>query len=512
MNRKIKCLFFLILGILVAACQLEEDVVKNHIHNENFKIDQIKYSELIKTSLFSEAVKRIPKKKTTKTDELGRTVIEDTYGFTIIDAPVKVIESEGKITYTLQIVSDDNTGGQLENLVLYDQIIDNCIGYIIKYNTLKNSSRTESEIADDGINETIYLTMDGSTETSRQTIRITFNTCPCAPNTGCYCGGNPESPLYQNGCSSTIVYTTGQLGTGVTGDWGDGSSGNNGGTNGSNGTDPNGSSTYDPTDPNIHGNGSTTSPVSCPTCPELEEEEEESPCEQLKKLSNGNHQNINPRITELKNKVKDNVKKEWGSEFMQYDEWDSTGDLITHYLTNLKEGDGYEVALSSGKDNSSGTMILYAGGIHTHPLDGYSMFSWGDVQALLQMHNDAVSGVKTDVTLMLVCNNPADSDNPLVYALKVDDINALTTKIDNDWNNTDYDGLSEKEKKKKIFDKLKPDYETNKSNLERHFLQFYADYGISLYKAENDMSNWNKLTLGNGSGNTQLVIPTPCSN
>ncbi len=139
------------------------------------------------------------------------------------------------------------------------------------------------------------------------------------------------------------------------------------------------------------------------------------------------------------------------------------------------------------------------------------MFSWGDMQALLDMYTDAVSSVKTEVTLMLVCNNPSDTNNPFVYALKVDDITALTTKINADWNNPKYAAQTDEKKKENIFKALSKDYESNKSSLERHFLQFYADYGISLYKAENDMSNWNKLTLGTGSGQTQQVNKAPCA-
>ena len=54
-------------------------------------------------------------------------------------------------------------------------------------------------------------------------------------------------------------------------------------------------------------------------------------------------------------------------------------------------------------------------------------------------------------------------------------------------------------------------YETNKNDLERFFLQNFKDFGVSLYKAEDDMSNWNKKSLGSGTGSTQTINSTPCT-
>ena len=98
------------------------------------------YAELMKNNQFSRAVKRIPKKQVITQDFTGRSVVEDTYGFTILDAPVKVIEVDNKTSYTLQVVTDENTTGELENLILFENPIDDKIGHIITYNTASTIS------------------------------------------------------------------------------------------------------------------------------------------------------------------------------------------------------------------------------------------------------------------------------------------------------------------------------------------------------------------------------------
>ena len=61
-NRNIKFLLSFILSIIILSCAYEEDLIENHHHNDKMKMEKIKYNELIKTNVFNQAVKRIPKK------------------------------------------------------------------------------------------------------------------------------------------------------------------------------------------------------------------------------------------------------------------------------------------------------------------------------------------------------------------------------------------------------------------------------------------------------------------
>lgn len=60
-----------------------------------------------------------------------------------------------------------------------------------------------------------------------------------------------------------------------------------------------------------------------------------------------------------------------------------------------------------------------------------------------------------------------------------------------------------------IHEEMASAYEKNKNNLEAYFLQYTAAFGISMYKANSDVSQWSKLELQNLSG-TPVAFPNPC--
>jgi hypothetical protein len=99
------------------------------------------------------------------------------------------------------------------------------------------------------------------------------------------------------------------------------------------------------------------------------------------------------------------------------------------------------------------------------------------------------------VTTILICTNPDDHNNPFIYALKIDDIAALKSSILDVWDDPDYDDLEDEEKTDRILKQESSYHDANKNNLERAFLRKFSNYGISLYKANDDLSNWNKLTM-----------------
>ena len=77
MNRKIKCLFFLILGILFAACQLEEDYLQNQDNNPNlgrYKMQYKKFDELILDTKMAPLIKNYPKKEEIISRKANRTI------------------------------------------------------------------------------------------------------------------------------------------------------------------------------------------------------------------------------------------------------------------------------------------------------------------------------------------------------------------------------------------------------------------------------------------------------
>ncbi|WP_353088489.1 hypothetical protein [Flavobacterium sp.] len=155
-------------------------------------------------------------------------------------------------------------------------------------------------------------------------------------------------------------------------------------------------------------------------------------------------------------------------------------------------------------------------GAHTHPSDGYSIPSFGDVYWLRNVYQQASSSRQKDVTLLTVCKDKI-SGQAVVYALFVSDFGALNTKINLKLAEAKYSSLpTEKSKIDAIVANQAVGNEANKDNLERHFLQEFNSYGISLFKAaNNDLTQWEKLELNTNPnalpGQQLSVAGVPCN-
>ncbi len=223
-----------------------------------------------------------------------------------------------------------------------------------------------------------------------------------------------------------------------------------------------------------------------------EEQKPKTKCQSLKDLTKTDSLSVNikPIIDSLRTKV--NLDKEWSINFkkkMNYGE-----------LYSLPEEGGIKEGISETRSKlKSGN--TWFGQVHTHPKGTYEIFSWLDLKALNTIYTDVHHHFKDDVFLMVV------ADSNLVYALKVDNINTLTTKLDVDYNNAKGDDDDEKTDniERNMTDKYK-----KSDNLEQAFLKLYGSYGISLYKATDaNLSNWKLLELDETDNET--VNETPCN-
>jgi hypothetical protein len=137
----------------------------------------------------------------------------------------------------LLIESDDNTEEKLENLVLYSELQDGELGYIIKYNMLSDLGLTEEEVFESGVDEIDGLLTDNNTTGRVLYISYWVPHCIVGSNQGGYCGGDPEHGDFKHGrCGhweSAFIYIgddTGFEGVGGGGDTGGGYLGSGGGT------------------------------------------------------------------------------------------------------------------------------------------------------------------------------------------------------------------------------------------------------------------------------------------
>ncbi len=179
----------------------------------------------------------------------------------------------------------------------------------------------------------------------------------------------------------------------------------------------------------------------------------------------------------------------------------------TYSSTNIAATTSLSMALPAGGD-------VYAGA-HTHPNWGaYPMFSWGDVFALFQMYGAAATNVKNEVTLFLVAREDILSPNVNVYAITINDFSSFRNQIQADMNSIRNDPrLPSSPTTSNYYDVLNEDFGSpfeTANNIERSFLDSFKNHNISLSKANEDLTNWSKLTIPESSIDIG-VTETPCN-
>jgi hypothetical protein len=229
------------------------------------------------------------------------------------------------------------------------------------------------------------------------------------------------------------------------------------------------------------------------------EDVDPEPCEKMKGLIDSNNPtNIKPQIDWLKTKVNAAVNnKEFGVEVQKHTNYDGTTRYEYNQVTSANE---FSVQISTG-----GTNI---GGAHSHPDNGYAMFSFGDVKFLLDAYDDASSTRKDDVFYTVVCKDNYGIVN--TYTLRVNDIETLRFQVSIVMNGAKYNGMTDDEKLKLIHDEQSINYANSNGQLEKSFLQQFGSLGVSLYKADKGLSEWDKLELSDGTNNA-YVMSNPCN-
>lgn len=122
-------------SLVFVSCELQEEAIHQHEHNSNLKLYEMKFEELMTNKKFFNSFSKLPKsKKNLTTATVGRTVMENEYGFTIANKPAKVIEDNGETSYTFLITRDSTDANSFENLVIQTDSTNTTKAVIIKYN------------------------------------------------------------------------------------------------------------------------------------------------------------------------------------------------------------------------------------------------------------------------------------------------------------------------------------------------------------------------------------------
>ncbi len=323
----------------------------------------------------------------------------------------------------------------------------------------------------------MFRTVNGGTPTPTNFHQVGWEPCP---NSGGGTSGGTGGTSNGNGIGGSGTNAAGSSGSGF-----GGSNNNNSGGGGSGG----GASSN---------NTVTTVPVPYPP----EDGTSDSPCDKLKGLANPSRDagSIKDNVDRLKAKVNsgDN-NNEIGFESKR--NINSTGEII-YTNEDITSSQNAQIAMNVDSD--------HIGGGHTHPINSYPMYSFGDLAFLLTAYENASNTRKSDVYYMLICK---DGPNVKTYALKVDNIASLRTAINNELDKTEYNiYTTERLKIDAIHNNQRQFYENCQGNFEKMFLQFLTNYGVSLYNAtDENLTNWNQLKLVGATSNFQSVLPIPCN-
>lgn len=481
-------------GIIIVSCTLENEVLHEHNHKNGIKIETMSYAELMKNNQFSRAVKRIPKKQVITQDFMGRSVVEDTYGFTILDAPVKVIEVDNKTTYTLQVVSDDNTTGELENLILFENPIDDKIGHLVTYNTLATASETENEIVEAGIKEATTIT---TTDTNKGIVSMVLSYYCKAYGTSKDCGGTDAA----TGCYQyweMTVSSGGGDGAAGFGEPADAGNAEIGVVEGSGGNANPPSEEED--------NSVVISPTHCPGgCPAIEEEEEEdlaaNPCKKISKQLT-KFPTMKQGLIDLATKTSETVE----NGIYALDGYTGTE---TDAIKTVPAGTAGGVEF----DPNPPTKYVMMAHTHNSPANStYSIFSWDDLTVItLLLFKDQIEVnefvfyvITADGTRYALTINDKEKFMKYIFDMKK---MPLGTPVD----------LERMRKKGQIeYEYYSKDNgniplikeNSNPDDDKLNFLKMMkkADIGADLFEVDATFTTFTKLTLNN----TNTIIPTPC--
>lgn len=439
------------------------------------------------------------------------------FGVFIDTTNIVSITGENRHSLTFQIINDDNLE-TIENLILNSNNGDSYEAYITVYDlteqdreqllngeVLSNKkpssvSRTathfgKGKIGGDGADCASFIVVGGDTCPSGKHNLHSMQNGQCSyVNSGVYTP-SPETIVR---IVIDMDCLTGNPGGGFPSVVDDGSVYNfpGGSLPGSGGMGPGGTNpgnpgtSPDPTEPiRDPGDGTPidTSPVLVVNRP--------TPCADLTNLMKSDPVNpqaeadIKPKLVELKSKT--TLNYEVGYSLAK----DQNGNYM-YSQCRPSNTSPKEVACKAGLDEYLD--------MHTHYLGLVEMFSFMDVYAYWIMHKKVRPELKKEVTKIVVTKS-CPTCPEVVYALKMEDFNKFAQKI-NDLIITDNPQEPTFSKKLKAAnEKCKKEFQKS-TNPEEIFLTYFKDAGIFLFRAENDLSNWNKLTL---DANNQ-VKSTPC--
>jgi hypothetical protein len=501
MKQKLKLIMYLALAAVVFSCAEERDFVKEQNQKPNINFRQVSFKEALSIPIFKNAYQKIAKNSSNFGGaEQARTALEEQFGFTIVaESPVRIItDQHGAVFYILLIERVIKEELVFENLMIRVKDAETAAA-IFKYLMTEKGIMTGTEeyfFKEVVITEIIDLNVEGrmffSTNSDGDTC-ITTTQLMCSAlsssqpdnhlasfNCFVHAANFGLSSLYET--SSSECFPIGGGGNTSSNGSSSGSSNNTGGLGASVGT---------------ASNPLEMLAIPCRTGNCIEDNIVNDPCSKVKNLFDPLKANIKSSVENLQTTITPT-----GGENATVFKKDPVGNYLLPQTLPPSQTNGIQIPIGA---------LVYAYA-HTHTEDLYSMFSWTDVNSLFDVLQNTSIDNKTEVTIILVAHD--DFHANVVYALTINNITAFTEMVNQKISSVPIPSpYTLLERLKHLDNKLGDKYSTD-SNLEHAFLEHFADFNLSLFKADSNLTTWSelKINLPTSPSIPSTVLPIPCNN
>lgn len=440
------------------SCEKEEFKSQN-LDSQKFRVKEVKLQNLIKESKFNNLLQNI-----TNNSELQRSSFENQNSFTIPNDFVKIIETDSLTSYTMKILCTNPIDNiSFYNLVVQENIFNNLKTAIYKYTPNSISNTIHNSFHFEGIIDKFSLS---STTKQNKESQNKSKMAECYDyNLMCNYLGT-EHPAGVN-CTRTYVKKIKVICSSPPFDGGFDDTGNGGG-----GANDN---------PSEDNNEIITTPILTTENPKPLT----TPCNRVKNITN-NTPNLKSKITNLKTPQVLNLNYEKGFNFV--DNAQNQSQLIQ----NDGSANSTSITVIVPED---GSMV---GLVHSHfdRPDMLPTFTFEDLMTFNSIYQWRKYNQKSQDKLILMVVTRAG-----VFAMMIENESMFDTNGHNLW--TDQNAQL-----RKIF---YGDLETKKNITDEDVIiqvtKGLTNYGIGLYQANSDLSNWSKITLDANNNK----ISTPCN-
>jgi len=482
--------------ILLLGCAVEDHENFQQKAHMRLKKTYITLPELSEISGASEKLAEVQQKKERS---LQRGVYDSINDFTINTDKILLMESEGYSSITFSLSRDYETS-LVENLVLSSNSLGGYTPFLITYKLTDH----EREIIKNGGDlssispETKIEPLDQAHGSAERSLTIYELNGICVIIDHIFViNGEIWATFLPVACQFPIG------GAGGCSTSGSGNGANNGGWMGT-GINPNGPGSGVPAGSPGGGGGGNGGPRNpnqpVVTAPVINDEQHEEfandPCVKLKNLFTASTIPSVKQIivNELQPNIAVNPSGEKGASLSK----NFRGGITAGILPATEGGMTINIPLG----------YLYYSGIHTHPLGAYPMFSWSDILVLYNMNKNIAQHNAGLASFLLVCKDDAGVFQ--TYAIVFN--NETADVVDMILNSPKFAGMTKEKiaehKDEELQRKYDKEMTSGTRNYERAFLNQLQNLNVSLYQANADLTDWNRLQLNQTTNST---VKTPCN-